>query len=222
MFYDARPKDVRENQPRYGYKLKANCLLLRSARTYPGRIHRSASVRADPRAKILENLVAYGARSLFDAARLNTRDISFPWSRDRIQRKPTKPTSRTELPEGLPKVVHDKKSSAVPDCPLHRLLLLLRTGAFRSCWNAILRIPWSPRKKHTEQFVTTPRCRRRDVSSTHGRVRSYIWTCIGTYISLYTCIEIYVVDGGCGGIRAWQKTGGAPGIARIAFISCNA
>lgn len=154
----------------------------------PGRIHRSTSVRADPRAKILENLLAFGARSLFDAARLNTRDISFPWSRDRIQRKPTKPTSRTELPEGLPKVVHDKKSSAVPDCPLHRLLLLLCTGVFRSCWNAILRIPWSPRKKHTEQFVTTPRCRRRDVSSTHARPCAFIHMDMYRDVYIFICV----------------------------------
>lgn len=75
-------------------------------------------------------------------------------------------------------------------------------GVFRSCWNAILRIPGRDGKSTVEQFVTTARCRRRrrDLKVDTYRVRVRRARGYGRGISLYACVYTNEIHGG-GGIR---------------------
>lgn len=86
----------------------------------------------------------------------------------------------------------DKKRFA--DCPLPPPSCLpLVAGVFRSCWNAILRIPGRDGKSTGGQFVRTARCRRRrdlKVDTFRVRVRT-----ADVYIFIRACInEIYTME----------------------------
>lgn len=164
-----------------------------------------------------KKLVGKNLRSLFRSlARLNTRvhAVGEADSKKTDDGHDHETSTERPPPEGqawrrVGKEGWTRNGLAVPDCPLP-LPLPSSAGVFRSCWNAILRIPGRDGKSTVEQFVTTARCRRRrdlKVDTYRVRVRSSYGTDV---VYLYTCVytnEIHAVDrrGGGGGIRPWQK-----------------